>query len=113
MKRAILIITFVVTLLSCKAQSLMPDIHRLDSVMNVLKLRFGNKKPWRNVNQQDSTRSVVLLKPKVHLINPGATSLPKTLDAWRPNSVFSYKDNMMWARDYNMTTFLSDMLIGW
>ena len=94
----------------------MPDTHRTDSVMHVLEWRYGNKQRWHNVNQPDSIPSVVLLQSKVHQINPGVTSLPKTLialDAWRPHSVFSYKDNMMWARDYNMTTFLSDILIGW
>lgn len=29
-----------------------------------------------------------------------------------PSSVFSYKDEMMWAKDYHFSTFLSDILIG-
>ena len=96
MKSIALIIFFSFALLPCKAQSKMSYSfptdslysHTTDSTMMVLKGRYGNKQSWRNINQNDSARSVVILRPEDARtpIKPISTSKdPNQID---PNSVY-------------------------
>jgi hypothetical protein len=45
-------------------------------------------------------------------MNSEVMKMKKGIHGRIPSSVFSYKDEMMWAKDYHFSTFLSDILIG-
>lgn len=98
MKSIALIIFFSFALLPCKAQSKMSYSfptdslyrHTTDSMMQALKGRYGNNQHlWHNIHQNDSARSVVILRPEDARtpIKPIQTS--KDLNQVDPNTVYS------------------------
>ncbi len=107
-----IIMMLLISLLPCRGQGLMPEFHHKDSVMCVLEWRYGNKHPWHHLRQSDSVQSVMFRHPQINKINPNATLLKKDVNDRIPTSAFSRKDDMMWAKDYNWSTFFSDILIG-
>ena len=98
--------------MSLSAQSLMVDTYRCDSMMWKLEYRFGKVKPWKHIVTVDSLSSVVVRKPRTSMvIAPGASKFTMNTKYY-PQSVFSRKDDIMWAKDYGWGNFVSDILFG-
>lgn len=127
-KRALLLLSLLlVTLTNSRAQAptslaplpssalLLADTQRMDSVMHWLEWHFGSRKFWRfRVDDLDDVPSVVILKQ-----NTSAKFNPNMLKSSAPilvnqgsSSPFSWRDNMMWGRDFNWSHFASAFLFG-
>lgn len=113
-RKGLIAILFLLTAISvtCKGQGMLRDSHQTDSIMRVWEWRYGNKHPWRNMSRQGDSSSVVLRKTPVYQMNSEVMKMKKGIHGRIPSSVFSHKDEMMWAKDYHFSTFLSDILIG-
>lgn len=110
--KVFMMMMLLIFLLPCKGQGLMSEVQQKDSVMCVLEWRYDNKHPWCYLHHSDSIQSVMFRHPQINKINPNATLLKKGINDRIPASAFSRKDDMMWAKDYNWSTFFSDILIG-
>ena len=90
----------------------MPDTHRMDSVIQRLEYRFGRKKPWLNMQKQDSLQSVVVIRSNKNLgIDPNAGRFTMNTKYYL-QSVFSRRDDYMFYKDYGFANLLSDIIFG-
>ena len=102
-------------LMSCtslSAQTLMPDTHRMDSVMQRLEYKYGQKKPWLYKQKQANLQSVVVIRSNKSMgIDPNAGKFTMNTKYY-PQSVFSRRDDYMFYKDYGWSNFVTDFLFG-
>ena len=114
-KRQLILLTMLCATLTSAAQNLLSDTHRIDSIMQRMERCYGKVKPWRyRRTMADSVTSIVIRKRSMSgRFNPDIlkSSAPMLVNH-ESSSPFSWRDNMMWARDYNWSHFASDLLFG-
>ena len=95
--KTIIILALTMVCLTANAQQQMPDDkQKNDTIMNRMEIQ-----------------SVVVRRQNTpQTINPNALRITRPVTTCSQQSVFSRKDDMMWAKDYTIGTFLSDVLIG-
>ena len=95
--KTIIILALTMVCLTANAQQQMTDDNQMnDTIMNKMEIQ-----------------SIVVRRQNTpQTINPNALRVTTPLTTCLQQSVFSRKDDMMWAKDYTIGTFLSDVLIG-
>ena len=112
--KTIIILTLTIICLSAKAQSQMTDIQMNDSIMKKMEIQYGKKQQWKHsLSTSAPQQSMVVRRQNTTMtIDPNVRKITMPMTTCSQQSVFSRKDDMMWAKDYTIGTFLSDILIG-
>ncbi len=94
-------------------QGLLPDTHRMDSVMREVE-RIHSFHCWHQpLNQRVDEVSIMLRHQGGRAIDPHANKIPRLIPS-PDKSVFSYMDNVKWIKDrrFDFADIFSDFLFG-
>lgn len=95
--KTIIILALTMVCLTANAQQQMTDDNQMNDTI---------------INKMEIQSIVVRRQNTPQTINPNALRITKPVTTCSQQSVFCKRDDVMWAKDYTIGTFLSDVLIG-
>ena len=114
--KTIILITVTLVSLTSFAQKKQKDIQKNDSISQMREMvykKYGNNELGKKSQSAETEQSVVVRRPDSNMVvNPHAHNIKMPSMGKTQDPLFSRKDEQMWSRDYNVGTFVSDILIG-
>ena len=105
------ITAFVLLTTPISAQSLEVDTHRTDSIMQRIEMQFARYRPFRFLDDDDIESVVIVRKPTSASFDPNVRNFKLTY-MQGPSNLFTTKDDIMWAKDYTFSNFMTDFLFS-
>lgn len=83
-------------------------------MMRKLDMQYGHKQQWKQMQTSDNTQQSIMIRSDKRKmdISPNAMKMNVSVPTHAYQSVFTRKDEQMWAKDYTAWTLMSDIIIG-